>query len=106
MIIDFTKGNFVVYENKTEKGKDEVETVKYFNDYKGARAHMAKRLLDESYETDTIFGYAPEEVTFLECDRDRLKDCGSLLKHTTTGKTIYVASLFINPDEHFDPYKF
>lgn len=98
MTIDFTKGNFVVYESKTEKGKEEVEKLTYFSDYEKARRHMALRLKDEVYETESVCGYAPEDIQYFEDPGDGLKDCGAIIKDSKTGKNILILSLFVHRD--------
>ena len=105
MTIDFTKGNFAVYESKTEKGQEEVETLKYFNDYQDARKHMAKRLIEVTQETETICGYDPKDTRYYEAERDSIKDCGSIIKEVNTGKNIWILYLFINPAIEFNYYE-
>ena len=105
MIINFEKGNFVVYENKTEKDKEEVETVKYFSNHQQAREHMSRRLLEEMYEIETICGYNPDDVKYYEVLGDAIKDCGGIIKETKTGKIIFELSLFISPAANFNPYE-
>lgn len=106
MTINFEQGNFAVYESKKEKGRAELETLKYFNNYDKACAHMSRRLIEEVYETKNLCGYEHENTIYQEAERTPIKDRGFIIKEKTTGDNVLVELLFVSPTALISPYDF
>lgn len=97
MKIEFKKGDFAVYESKAEKGKEEVENVKYFDDYNQACEYIVKRWVDETQSTELICGYNREEVEFIEETPDYIRERGIIVREIKSKNIILNLSLFISP---------